>query len=498
MEYRALKHEEILSALHMVWDVFSQDVAPDYTQQGIDDFRNFILYENIENLWNNQQLLLFGAVDKQEVMGVIALQPNGMIRLFYVRKDKQGQGIGKQLFQMAYNCCAQNLKVTKIWVHAAPGAVEKYQHLGMVQNGPMQTENGKMFVPMEMTVSPKFVKPVKEKTGSGRYIALIIGGVLLLILLFVGGSLLIRNLFVGAVSAVQQQEGSAGPGGGSDDYGYGYGYGDDYGYDFGFGDDFGDYGYGSGDGESESEGGLDAIPAYISSSLSYEIGEDTEEVTDESMTSTLIYFEIDYPTVTGLGDEMDEKVNQLLKDCATQTMDEIYTNPSDEIKERVLEASNPILSSEVSYKVCYANENFISVAFNDYCYEGNSDEYAVKLRCLNINLKDGSVYELTDLVNVDESFEQAWLAVMRSEVNNSVFLSELSDAQLIDALKGDSMDGAYKAAFFVDEDGVEIGFSLRYKEGDENDLGYGWVTAPFTFSEIEPYETDNSFWQSLD
>ncbi len=497
MEYRPLKNEEIMPALHMVWDVFSQDVAPDYTPQGIEDFRNFILYENIEKLWKNGQLLLFGAVDKQEVMGVIALQPNGMIRLFYVRKDKQGQGIGTQLFQMAYNCCAQDLKVTRIWVHAAPKAVEKYQHLGMVQTGPMQTENGKLFAPMEMTASPKFVRPVKEKTGNGRYIALIVGGVLLLILIFIGGSLLVRNLFVGAVNAVQEQEGSSGRGG-SGDYDYGYGYGDEYGYDFGFGDEYGDYGYGSGDSDSGSEGGLEAIPAYIGSDLSYEIGEDSEEVTDENMTSTLIYFEIAYPTVTGLGDELDEKINQLLKDCAEQTMDEIYTNPSDEIRERVLEASNPILSSEVSYKVCYASEDFLSVAFNDYCYEGNSEEYAIKLRCLNISLKDGSVYELTDLVNVDESFEKAWLDVMRSEVNNSVFLSELSDQQLIDALKGDSLDGAYETAFFVDEDGIEIGFSLRYKEGDENDLGYGWVTAPFTFSEIKPYETDNALWQSLE
>ncbi len=497
MEYRQLKQEEIMPALHMVWDVFTQDVAPDYTQEGIEAFRNFILYDNIEQLWASQQLYLFGAIDKQDVVGVIALQPNGMIRLFYVRKDRQGQGIGKQVFQMAYNYCVQNLRVTKIFVHAAPRAVEKYLHLGMVQTGPMQSENGKTFVPMEMTASQAFVKPVKNTDHRGGIIALIVAGVILLILIFVGGSLLIRNLFSNAANAVIEEEIPYGSfGDGSDDYGYGYG--GDYGYDFGFGDDFGDFGFDDGDEESESGSGITGIPAYESADLPYEIGEDTEEVTDESMSSTLVYFDISYPTVTGLGDELDEKINQLLYDCATKTMDEIYTNPSDEIKERVLEASYPILSSEVSYKICYANENFLSVAFNDYSYEGNSDEFAVKLRCLNINLKDGSVYELSDLVNLDESFEQAWLSVMRSEADSDTFLSELSDEQLLEALKGDSMDGVYEVTFFVDADGIEVGFSLRYPADDENDLGYGWVTAPFSFSELEPYETDNAFWQSLD
>ncbi len=503
MEYRPLKQEEILPALHMVWDVFSQDVAPDYTPEGVEAFRSFILYDNIEQLWVNHQLYLFGAIDKNEVVGVIALQPNGMIRLFYVRKDRQGQGIGKQVFQMAYNCCVQDLKVTKIFVQAAPKAVDKYLHLGMVQTGPLQSENGKQYVPMEMTASQAFVKPVRARDNRGRVIALVVAGVALLILIFVGGSLLIRNLFNNAANAVLEEEIPYGSyGDGSGEYGYGGDYGGDYGYDFGFGDDFGDYfgdyGYDDGDGESESGSGIDGIPGYVSASLSYEIGEDSEEITDDSMTSTLVYFDLNYPTVSGLGEELDEKINQLLKVCAEQTMDEIYTNPSDEIRERVLGASYPILSSEVSYKICYANDNFLSVAFNDISYEGNSEELAVKLRCLNINLKDGTVYELSDLINLDESFEKAWLSIMRSEADSDAFLSELTDEQLLEALKGDSMDGVYEVTFFVDADGIEVGFSLRYPADDENDLGYGWVTAPFSFSELAPYETDSSFWQSLD
>ncbi len=489
MEYRSLKREEILPALHMVWDVFVQDVAPDYTPEGVESFQNYIRYEHILELWEGQNLYLFGAVDKNEVVGVIALQPDGMIRLFYVRKDKQGQGIGRKLFQMAYNCCVQELKVIKIWVHAAPGAVQKYQHLGMVQTGSMQTENGRCYVPLEMTASPTLVKPVKEKEHNNMFILAIVLGILLLVVLLIGGSVLVRNLLFDQIISSREAE---------DQYDY-WGYpDDDYGYDFGwdFGDEYGDYGSG---GEADTNSGIGEIPGYESSSLPYEISEDSVQESDESLTSTLIYFNITYPTISGLGDELDEKVNQLLKECAVKTMDEIYTNPSDEIKERVLESSYPVLTSEVSYKICYANENFLSLALHDYAYEGNTEECDSQLRCLNINLKDGSVYQLTDLVNVDETFEQAWLPVMRSETDDSVFLSELSDEQLLEALKGDTLDGVYTVEFFVDENGMEIGFSLHYPTADdENDKGYSWVTAPFTFSEIEKYATDNAFWQNLD
>ncbi len=500
MEYRTLNQEEVLPALHLVWDVFAQDVAPDYTPEGVSDFQDFIRYENICQLLNDQQLFLFGAVEKKEVFGVLAIRPDGMIRLFYVRKDRQGQGIGKQLFQLAYNFCVEELKVPKICVHAAPGAVQKYQRLGMLQTGDRQMENGKAFVPMEMAAVPGLVKPVETKKGHGPLIAAIVLGVVILVLIFVAGITLIRNLFSSAVSSNETPYGygeedpdygfGGGDGSGNGGYDYGYGYGYDYGYDSGQ-----DNGESS---DSSGDSGIDAIPAYESNDLPYEIGEDSVEENGESMESTYVLFNITYPTVKGLSGDLDEKVNQLIKDCATKTMEEIYNNPSDEIKERVMEEQYAMLVSEVTYKICYANADILSIAFQDSYAAGNSDESNVSLRCLNINLQDGTVYTLTDLINVDETFEKAWLTDIRSEAGNSVFLSELSDEQLVEALKGETFGGVYTVNFFVDQNGMEIGFSLDYLTGDENDLGYYWVTAPFTFSEIEEYATENAFWKCLD
>ena len=83
---------------------------------------------------------------------------------------------------------------------------------------------------------------------------------------------------------------------------------------------------------------------------------------------------------------------------------------------------------------------------------------------------------------------------MRSEADDEEFLSELSKDQMKEALNGDDQDGVYVTNFFLDKDGIEIGFDLNYKENDENNSGYVWVTAPFSYDEIEKYQKGQDFW----
>ena len=46
MFVRILEAQEILPALHLVWDVFAADVAPYYEPAGVAEFQKFIKYEN--------------------------------------------------------------------------------------------------------------------------------------------------------------------------------------------------------------------------------------------------------------------------------------------------------------------------------------------------------------------------------------------------------------------------------------------------------------------
>lgn len=487
MEFRILNSSEILEALHLVWNVFVQDVAQDFTPEGLAEFREFIKYDNITAMVSDGELILFGAVEDGHPVGVLAIQNDGFIRLFYVAKDRQGQGIGGKLFQSVYNYCAQVLKVEKITVHAAPGAVEKYLHLGLGRTGNVQEADGRRFVPMEMYVRPDHVQPVEKKSSRRGLIVGIVIVVVVVILVFVLGSLLIRNFYNSRQETEQPSE--------EDEFGW---WGED--------PDGGDYGFdispyingGNGNTEEEAEASALDVPAHVDDSLSYEISEENYDYVDEETETMVVQFDVDYPQVKGLKGDMDSTVNQALKDCAMETVDAIYTDPSTEMKEHVLQEENPVLASSLTYKVCYANENFMSVAFTGFSYRGSMDDYYNELRTLNINLKDGTIYQVKDIVTLDDSFINAWADCMRKEASNDELLSEMSSEDMVKALEGDTMDGVYAVNFFVDDDGIEIGFAFHYPADDENDQGFAWVTAPFTFSEIEKYATDSAFWKNLD
>ena len=105
---------------------------------------------------------------------------------------------------------------------------------------------------------------------------------------------------------------------------------------------------------------------------------------------------------------------------------------------------------------------------------------------------------MKDIVNLDDGFVEEWLEIMRDEAGYVNFLAELDEEDMIKTLGGESIDGNYVANFFVDKDGIEIGYDLNYVSGDPADLKFVWVTAPFTFEQITPYEKDKEFWKFFD
>lgn len=221
--------------------------------------------------------------------------------------------------------------------------------------------------------------------------------------------------------------------------------------------------------------------------------------TPDDKKTTYVDFEISYPQIEGLKDgAMQEKINEELRICAMETVDRIYENPDPEVKERVLGEEYPVIADYVKYKVTYLTEEYLCVVFEDYSYEGSEEAYYVGLRARNVNLKDGTAYEVKDIVDLKDDFVEEWLEGMKSESDSEEILSELDGTQMRKALSGeDTKDGTYLPVFFADKEGVEIGFSFHYDKNDEDDLGYGWVTAPFDEEEIGEFQSENPFWDLI-
>lgn len=472
MFVRTISENEILPALHLVWEVYVSDVAPLLKPEAVAGFQQFIRYENIAPRIRGGEIILFGAFEGQELCGVSGIDRRGNILLLYIRKNWQRRGVGRQLMQTMYQFCSQVLVVTRMMMRVFPSAAAAMNHLGMRDAAPAQTVGPETFIPMELMIAPGAMPPVRGKKNTAM-----IAGVAIAVIAFL--ALLVKMVYNEARDAFQNPYPF-------DDFG-------DYGdYDDWFGDDY----YNGGE---ENLSGMDAIPEYEEQGLPFKIREENYLDTPDDKKTTYVDFEISYPQIDGLEDgAVQEKLNKELMDCAMETVDRIYENPAPEIKERVLGEKYPVIADYVKYKITYLTEDYLCVVFEDYSYEGSNEAYYVGLRARNVNLKDGTVYGIGDIVDMKDDFVEDWLEGMESESDSEDILSELDKKEMRKALSGeDTKDGTYLPVFFADRDGVEIGFSFHYDKDDENDLGYGWVTAPFDEEEIREYQTENPFWDLI-
>ena len=77
MIVRELEKQERKYALDIIWSVFCMDVAEVYEQEGIDTFREYLKQENIDQLCDSGELLMFGVFEQEELEGTISLQRRG-------------------------------------------------------------------------------------------------------------------------------------------------------------------------------------------------------------------------------------------------------------------------------------------------------------------------------------------------------------------------------------------------------------------------------------
>ena len=92
---RELKESESADALLLVWDVFMEYEAPDYSEEGIAEF-----YKSIHDEGYLSKLRMYGAFMENRLVGVIATRSEGAhIALFFVKGEYHGRGIGSQLFK---------------------------------------------------------------------------------------------------------------------------------------------------------------------------------------------------------------------------------------------------------------------------------------------------------------------------------------------------------------------------------------------------------------
>lgn len=154
MEYREIIAYDLNEASNLVWTVFSEYVAPGYSQEGIETFRKFIQPDELEKSLESGNYFMFGCYNGVKLVGVVAMRDLCHVSLLFVDKSYQGQGIAKELVLNAISRCIQEkLDISKISVYSSPYAVEIYKKLGFEVAGEHTTQNGITYIPMKMNIS---------------------------------------------------------------------------------------------------------------------------------------------------------------------------------------------------------------------------------------------------------------------------------------------------------------------------------------------------------
>ena len=141
MEIKKIDEIQLTNAIALIWSTFLQFEAPDYSEEGIQSFKDFI--DNKEIL---KTLEFWGAYDNKELKGVIATNDNRKhICCFFVKAQYHRQGIGRKLWE--YLC--ENSQSKVITVNSSPYAVPVYHKLGFVDLDIEQVSDGMRYTPMK-------------------------------------------------------------------------------------------------------------------------------------------------------------------------------------------------------------------------------------------------------------------------------------------------------------------------------------------------------------
>lgn len=141
MDIKKIDEAQIADAIDLIWTTFLQFEAPDYSEEGIQSFKDFIENKDIIS-----SLEFWGAYDSQILKGVIATNENRKhICCFFVKAEYHRQGIGRKLWEYLL----ENSKSEVITVNSSPYAVPVYHRLGFVDTETEQLSDGMRYTPMK-------------------------------------------------------------------------------------------------------------------------------------------------------------------------------------------------------------------------------------------------------------------------------------------------------------------------------------------------------------
>lgn len=144
--YRKMKAGEERQVLELVKAGFDEYVRSDVTKEGVKEF----LRAAREMIYDKPAThFILVAESNNRIIGMIDMQENKHVCLFFIDSEFHRQGVGRCLLEQAIARCIDNApNVLDISVNSSLFAVPVYKRLGFRQTKPEQILNGIRFVQM--------------------------------------------------------------------------------------------------------------------------------------------------------------------------------------------------------------------------------------------------------------------------------------------------------------------------------------------------------------
>jgi len=158
--YRLMNQDEAADVSVLVLSVFDAYIAPEYTPQGIEEFRKYAQAAALLER-SRQDHFVVTATHGDTLAGMIEMRQNNHVSLLFVAKPFHRRGLSRGLLDRAMGHARdQGGTLERVTVNSSRYGVPAYEALGFLQTGPERAVNGILFTPMAMRLEADEDTPV--------------------------------------------------------------------------------------------------------------------------------------------------------------------------------------------------------------------------------------------------------------------------------------------------------------------------------------------------
>lgn len=148
--YREMSAGEESAICELVECVFNELVAPEYEQEGIEEFFRFANpYAMVERLQSGGFVLVASQAGK--LVGMLEFVPPNHIAMLFVALRRQG--VARELLVRSITRArCKNSTLSKVTVHSSPYAEAAYHRMGFRPSGKATSDHGIRYTSMELSL----------------------------------------------------------------------------------------------------------------------------------------------------------------------------------------------------------------------------------------------------------------------------------------------------------------------------------------------------------